>query len=59
MAMVEQEQRQNMLTDNQDGEFDGEKRAKPVCLERSLGVPAAISFLVGTIIGSGIFATPK
>ena len=59
MAVVEQDQRQNMLTDNQECEFDGEKRAKPVCLERSLGVPAAISFLVGTIIGSGIFATPK
>ena len=59
MAMAEQEQRQNMLTDGQDGELDGEKRAKPVCLERSLGVPEAISFLVGTIIGSGIFATPK
>lgn len=59
MAMAEQEQRQNMLTDSQDGELDGERRAKPVSLERSLGVPGAISFLVGTIIGSGIFATPK
>lgn len=57
--MAEQEQRRNMLTNSQDGELHGERRGKPVCLERSLGVPAAISFLVGTIIGSGIFATPK
>ena len=48
-----------MLTNSQDGELHGERRGKPVCLERSLGVPGAISFLVGTIIGSGIFATPK
>jgi len=48
-----------MLTDSQDGELHGERRGKPVCLERSLGAPGAISFLVGTIIGSGIFATPK
>jgi len=60
MTMAEQEQRQNMLTDSQDDELHhGERRGKPVCLERSLAVPAAISFLVGTIIGSGIFATPK
>lgn len=58
--MAEQEQRQKMLTNSQDhGELHGERRGKPVCLERSLGVPGAISFLVGTIIGSGIFATPK
>lgn len=57
--MAELEQRQNMLTDSQDGELHGERRGKPVCLERSLGAPGAISFLVGTIIGSGIFATPK
>ena len=58
--MAEQEQRQNILTNSQDGELHGETgRGKPVCLERSLGVPGAISFLVGTIIGSGIFATPK
>lgn len=59
MTMAELEQRQNMLTDSQDGELHGERRGKPVCLERSLGAPGAISFLVGTIIGSGIFATPK
>jgi len=58
--MAKQEQPQNMLTDSQDDELHhGERRGKPVCLERSLGVPAAISFLVGTIIGLGIFATPK
>ena len=32
---------------------------KPVYLSRSLGLPEAIALLVGTIIGSGIFATPK
>ncbi|KAL9965495.1 hypothetical protein ACROYT_G029301 [Oculina patagonica] len=55
MAEAEQEQRQNMLTDNQDGD----SQATPISLKRSLGLPGAISFLVGTIIGSGIFATPK
>ena len=59
LTIAEQEQRQNMLTNSQDGELHGERRGKPVCLERSLEVPGAISFLVGTIIGSGIFATPK
>ncbi|XP_068738083.1 b(0,+)-type amino acid transporter 1-like isoform X1 [Montipora capricornis] len=31
----------------------------PVSLKRSVGVPSAVALLVGTIIGSGIFATPK
>ena len=49
-----------ILTENQDGELDDEKRGgKQVSLERTLGVPGGIALLVGTIIGSGIFATPK
>ena len=35
------------------------QNAKPVSLRRSVGLPEAIALLVGTIIGSGIFATPK
>ncbi|XP_031566401.1 b(0,+)-type amino acid transporter 1-like [Actinia tenebrosa] len=30
-----------------------------ITLKRSLGVPGGVALLVGTIIGSGIFATPK
>ena len=45
--------------DDKDGEFDGERRRTPVSLKRSLGLPGSIALLVGTIIGSGIFATPK
>ena len=30
-----------------------------ITLRRSLGVPGGVALLVGTIIGSGIFATPK
>jgi len=30
-----------------------------IILRRTLGIPSAVSLLVGTIIGSGIFATPK
>lgn len=30
-----------------------------VGLRRTLGIPGGIAFLVGTIIGSGIFATPR
>lgn len=46
---------------NQDGESGNShnKRSKPVSLKRSVGVPGAIALLVGTMIGSGIFATPK
>ena len=58
--MAEDSASQSFLADKQDGELDGEKRdRKPICLKRSLGVPGGIAFLVGTIIGSGIFATPK
>jgi len=30
-----------------------------ITLKRTLGIPSAVSLLVGIIIGSGIFATPK
>lgn len=30
-----------------------------ITLKRSLGVPGGVALLVGTIIGSGIFATPR
>lgn len=51
---------QSFLAETQNGELDDEKReGKPVFLKRSLGVPGGIALLVGTIIGSGIFATPK
>lgn len=56
MALAESEQTQNFLVDNQDGELE---REQPVCLKRTLGLPGAIAFLVGTMVGSGIFATPK
>ena len=32
---------------------------KPITFKRIVGIPAGISFIVGSIIGSGIFATPK
>ena len=38
---------------------ENSQNAKPVYLRRSVGLPEAIALLVGTIIGSGIFATPK
>ena len=38
---------------------ENSQNAKPVSLRRSVGLPEAIALLVGTIIGSGIFATPK
>lgn len=51
---------QSFRAETQNGELDDEKReGKPVFLKRSLGVPGGIALLVGTIIGSGIFATPK
>ena len=38
---------------------ENSQNVKPVSLRRSVGLPEAIALLVGTIIGSGIFATPK
>ena len=38
---------------------ENSQNAKPVSLRRSVGLSEAIALLVGTIIGSGIFATPK
>ena len=44
---------------NVDGE-DGEREPEgEVSLKRVLGIPGGVAFLVGSIIGSGIFATPK
>ena len=58
--MSEDSPTQRLLTESQDEENDGEKRDEtPLVLQRSLGVPGGIAILVGTIIGSGIFATPK
>jgi L-type amino acid transporter 9 len=37
----------------------GENTRDVITLKRSLGVPGGVALLVGTIIGSGIFATPK
>ncbi|XP_020602409.1 putative L-type amino acid transporter 1-like protein MLAS [Orbicella faveolata] len=58
--MSEDSPSQRFLTQNKDVEHGGEKRdgTSPI-LKRSLGVPGGIAFLVGTIVGSGIFATPK
>lgn len=51
---------QTLLAENQEGQHDVEKdETTPITLQRSLGVPGAIALLAGTIIGSGIFATPK
>ena len=44
---------------DQDGEPDYKRNSRPVSLQRSVGVPGAVALLVGTMIGSGIFATPK
>lgn len=58
--MSEDSPSQRLLAENQDGEHDGEKQdGTPLTIKRSLGVPGGVAFLVGTIIGSGIFATPK
>lgn len=58
--MAEDSQSQSFIDETQNGEFDDEKRVRnTVSLRRSLEVPGGIAFLVGTIIGSGIFATPK
>ena len=51
---------QRFVSEAQNGEIDdGNGVGNTVSLRRSLGVPGGIAFLVGTIIGSGIFATPK
>lgn len=58
--MASAELSQNIISENQDGKLDDENPGKKaISLERSVGVPGGIAFLVGTIIGSGIFATPK
>ena len=44
---------------NQDGDLSKESKGASVSLKRSVGVPGAVALLVGTMIGSGIFATPK
>ena len=44
---------------NQEGDPSKESKGAPVSLKRSVGVPGAVALLVGTMIGSGIFATPK
>ena len=44
---------------DQDGEPHKKRNSRPVSLKRSVGVPGAVALLVGTMIGSGIFATPK
>ena len=50
----------SIQADEQDSEPDMEKRGgQPISLKRSLGVPGGIALLVGSIIGSGIFATPR
>jgi len=58
--MSEDSPSQRLLTENKDVEHGGEKRdGTPLILKRSLGVTGGIAFLVGTIVESGIFATPK
>ncbi|EDO38377.1 predicted protein [Nematostella vectensis] len=48
------------LRADEDGAPDESLNVEPrVTLKRSLGVPTGVSLLVGIIIGSGIFATPK
>ena len=58
--MAKDSQSQSFISETENGEVDLETPERPtVSLRRSLGVPGGIAFLVGTIIGSGIFATPK
>lgn len=58
--MAKDSQSQSFVSETENGEVDVETPERPtVSLRRSLGVPGGIAFLVGTIIGSGIFATPK
>ena len=60
MIMSEDSPSQRLVTENQEGQHDGGNgEGTPLIVKRSLGVPGAIALLVGTIIGSGIFATPK
>lgn len=60
MIMSEDSPSQRLLAENEDGEHDGKNRdGTPLTIKRSLGIPGGIALLVGTIIGSGIFATPK
>lgn len=60
MTMAKDSQSESFITETQNGEVDVEKPVgNTVSLRRSLGVLGGIAFLVGTIIGSGIFATPK
>ena len=58
--MAKDSQSQSFISETENGEVDVETNERPtVSLRRSLEVPGGIAFLVGTIIGSGIFATPK
>ena len=60
--MASSESPENLLVgyDDRDSEPDEESlEENPISLKRSLGIPGGIAFLIGTIIGSGIFATPK
>lgn len=58
--MAKDSQSESFISETQNGEVDvDEPVGNTVSLRRSLGVPGGIAFLVGTIIGSGIFATPK
>lgn len=60
VIMSEDSPTQRPLVENKDVEHNGEKRdGTQLILESSLGVPGGIAFLFGTIVGSGIFATPK
>ena len=51
---------QSFINEAKNGEIDDENCVGNMgSLRRSLGGPGGIAFLVGSIIGSGIFATPK
>ena len=48
------------LVPSEDDKPDGQSPTSIiVSLKRTVGIPGAIALLVGTMIGSGIFATPK
>ena len=60
VTMAKDSPSQSFINEMQNSEFDNERRVvRTDSLRRSLGVPGGIALLVGTIIGSGIFATPK
>lgn len=60
VIMSEDSPTQRPLVENKDVEHNGEKRdGTQLILKSSLGVLGGIAFLFGTIVGSGIFATPK